>query len=139
MLHTPGSSVSISITDWRCLTPANVVFQPVSVVHAMPWRLNAAAIAPPCGVPSFRLPLSSSTARKVRKRRPVEQPFDVQVPDAVQLNAAVEVERDRYQSRSAIAHAEPEPGLGRSRLARSQSASDETYDSQWPSRPHGPR
>jgi len=43
------------------VTEAKVVFQPASVVHAMPCRLNAAARAPPCGVPSVRLPLSSST------------------------------------------------------------------------------
>ena len=41
------------------VTAAKVVFQPASVVQAMPWRLNAAARAPPWGVPSLRLPLSS--------------------------------------------------------------------------------
>ncbi len=120
------------------VTPTKVVFQPVSVVQAMPWRLNAAPRAAPCGVPSVRLPLSSSTARIARQRVPVEQPFDVQVPVAVQTKPLVEVERDRYHRRSVVAQAEPLPGLGRSRLAKSHSASEETYDSQCPSRPQGP-
>ena len=68
----------------------------------------------------------------------MKQPFDVHVPVAVQLKPLVAVDRDRYQRRSAVAQAAPEPGLGRSRLAKSHSASEETYDSQWPSRPHGP-
>ncbi len=112
---------------------------PASVVQAMPWRLNAANSAPPFGVPLSRLPSSSSTARMVLHSEPVSQPFDVQVPLAVQTKAAVAVERDRYQRRSVTDQAAPLPGFGRSRAARSQSASDEMYDSQWPSRPQGPR
>ena len=59
--------------------------------------------------------MSSSTARKVRKRLPVAQPLDVHVvPETLQLNAAVAVERDRYQRRSRIAQAAPVLALGRS-------------------------
>src|SRR5436190_3180759 len=92
-------------------------------------------MAPPCGVPSARLPLSSSMARKTRKVPPVTQPSDVQVvPETLHWKAEpVAVERDRYQRRSTVAHAEPEPGLGMSRAARSHSASEETIDSQCPS------
>lgn len=110
------------------VTPTKVVFQAVSVVQAMPWRLNAAPRAAPWGVPSFRLPLSSSTARIERQSVPVEQPFADQVPLAVQTMALVAVERDRYQRRSVVAQAEPLPGLGRSRLAKSHRACDGTSD-----------
>src|SRR5207237_4208925 len=116
------------------LTPA-----PGSVAQAMPWRLKAANRAAPCGVPLARLPSSSSAARRVRQSEPVAQPSDVQVGVAVlQVKAAVAVARERYQSRSVIVHAPALPGLGRSRLAKSHSASEETYDSQCPSRPQGP-
>ena len=57
--------------------PAKVVEAPVSVVQAMPWRLNAANRAAPCGVPSFRLPLSSSMARNTFQSEPALQPFEV--------------------------------------------------------------
>src|SRR3954470_5812634 len=92
-------------------------------------------MAPPCGVPSARLPLSSSMARKTRKRPPVMQPSDVQVvPETLHWKAElVAVERDRYQRRSTVDHAEPEPGLGMSRAARSHSACDDPIDSQWAS------
>ena len=54
------------------------------------------------------------------------QPSEVQVvPETLHWKAALAVERDRYQRRSTIVQAAPEPGLGMSRAARSQSASDE--------------
>src|SRR6185295_14814560 len=131
--------------------PANVVLAPASDGQAMPWRLNAANSAPPWGVPSVRLPLSSSTARMTFHIEPVLQPSEVQVPPLVlQVKPCVPVERDRYQRRSVIVQADPVPGLGRSRLAKSHSDSEVMYDSQCPSRllavtpreiaslPHGP-
>src|SRR4029079_11379842 len=102
----------------------------------MPWRFIAVAMERPCGVPSVRLPLSSSMARKTRNMLPVEQPLELQLPvvrvppEVLQVKAAVAVERERYQSRSTVVQAEPEPGLGRSRLARSHIASEATRDSQ---------
>ena len=44
------------------------------VGHAIPWRLNAAKRAPMCGVPSRRLPLSSSAARKFMYAEVAGQP-----------------------------------------------------------------
>ena len=66
-----------SVGEAGGVQPANVVEAPVSVVQAMLWRLNAANSAPPCGVPSFRLPLSSSMARNTFQSEPALQPFDV--------------------------------------------------------------
>src|SRR5215210_317863 len=103
--------------------PANDVEAPASVVQAMPCRLKAAKRAPPCGVPLDRLPSSSSTARMVFHSEPVLQPFDVKVVPVVQEKAAVAVERERYQRRSTTVQAALVPGLGRSRLAKSQRAS----------------
>src|SRR4051794_639230 len=119
--------------------PANDVEAPASVVQAMPWRLKAAKRAPPCGVPLVRLPSSSSTARITFHQLPVPQPFEVKgVPAWLQVKALVAVLRERYHSRSRVVHAGPVPAPGRSRLAKSQIASEGTYDSQCTSLPQGP-
>src|SRR6185295_6591247 len=117
--------------------PAKQVLAPASVVQAMRWRLNAANRLQECGVPFERLPSSSSTARMVFHQEPVLQPLLVKVPPVVQLKELVAVLRERYHRRSVVVQAEPVPGLGRSRLARSHTASEGTYDSQWTSRPQG--
>src|SRR6476659_6214892 len=114
--------------------PWKQVLAPASVVQAMPWRLKAANRLQECGVPLVRLPSSSSTARMAFHHEPVAQPFEVKVVPVVQEKARFEVERVRYQSRSRVVQAEPVPGFGRSRLARSQIASDPMWDSQWTSR-----
>jgi hypothetical protein len=73
------------------------------------------------------LPSSSSTARIVRHSEPIVQPFEVhgEVP-VLQVKAPVAVARERYQRRSTTDQAALEPGLGKSRAAKSQSASEET-------------
>jgi hypothetical protein len=74
-----------------------------------------------------RLPSSSSAARNVRHNEPVAQPSDVQGGVPVwQVNALPVVARERYQRRSVVDQAAALPGAGRSRAARSQTASEMT-------------
>src|SRR5262245_48087058 len=82
-----GVRVTVGAAGW--VQPRKSVLAPVSVVQGMPCRLNAANRAAECGVPLFRLPSSSSTARIVFHSEPVLQPFEVQVPLAVQVKALV--------------------------------------------------
>src|SRR4051812_49613307 len=98
----------------------------------MLWRLNAANRAPPCGVPSFRLPLSSSTARNTFHSEPALQPFDVKVVPAVQENDLVAVLRERYQRRARIVQGTPGAGVRRGRGGGGHNRSGGTYGSPWP-------
>ena len=58
-LEFPGVAVRVGAVVGPLAQP---LFCAVGVAQAMPWRLNALKIAVMCGVPSFRLPLSSSAA-----------------------------------------------------------------------------
>ena len=78
-------------------------------------------------MPFARLPSSSSAARSTRQRVPVAQPSEVQAAAAVlQVKALPAADRERYQSRSTTAQAALPPPPGRSRAAKSQTASEGT-------------
>lgn len=113
---------------------------PGSVGQAIPCRLKAANSWQEWGVPFDRSPSSSSAARRVFQSEPALHPFEIQGEvEMLQAKPWVDVARDRYQRRSATAQAAALPGAGRSRAARSHSASDMTCDSQCPWRPQGPK